>query len=164
MTRMTKPRCAPWVLGLAIAHMPPARAGAFQDPATIDAAAAAVAGGAGGRARAADRRLRLAACPQPLDAALVQGAAVVACPPVGWRIRLPIDRESGAPASTPVIVRRGDAVAVEYRAPGYVATTRGTAAGDARAGERVAVTLERKLPPLIGVAVAPGTVGIDAAK
>ena len=133
----------------------------FQDPATIDARAAASLAGTGLSTYPADRRLKLAACPAALDAdPPALGAVTVRCAALGWRIRLPIDGPAATISFMPVVIKRGDPVTVEFLADGFSVTASGTAENEARAGDRVRVRVAQRTDPVMGEAVDVGTVRV----
>lgn len=151
---------------LIVAAMFPATATgqSFESHAAIDARVAASLVGTGLAAWPVDRRLKLAACPQPLAGEPPVGGRVeVRCDPLGWRTYA---RISGPPATvsyaTPIIIKRGDPVTVDFVASGFSVAARGTAESDARAGERVRVRVEQKSAPVIGQAMDIGSVRVGA--
>lgn len=144
----------------------PAMAGAqsFQSHDAIDARVTASLVGTGLAAWPVDRRLKLAACPQPLQVdPPALGLVAVRCDALGWRVHARIE---GPPAtvtySTPVVIKRGDPVTVDFIAPGFTIAAQGIAEGDARAGDRVRVRVEQKSAPIIGEAMDMGRVRVSA--
>lgn len=136
----------------------------FQSTKSIDSSVAASLVGTGLAAWPVDDRLKLAACPKALRVdPPASGLVAVHCDPLGWRVHARID---GPPAtvaySTPVIIKRGDPVTVDFIASGFSVTARGVAESDARAGDRVRVRVEQKATPIIGEAVAMGSVRVGA--
>ena len=156
--------------------LPAAAQLAFQDTTAIDVAVAAFTGHAvgeeGGARTAVDKRLKLAACPLPqLDwRGTWQDAVVVSCDAPRWRIYVPVKTAPRAVAavSAPVatapraepVVRRGDPVTVEAGSAGFSITRDGVARGDAVAGARLMVRTDPAKPPIQGVAIATGRVGL----
>ena len=135
----------------------PAYAGNFQSLEAVDARASEAAGSI---VRPVDRRLKLAACPEELQAdAPAQGAVSVRCAPLGWRVRVLIGANA-ASSSAPVAIKRGDPVSISFVAPGFSATTSGIAETEARIGERVRVRVDTKGNPVMGEAVDAGTVRV----
>ncbi len=135
-----------------------ARASDFQDLGAVDATAAAVAGGA---VRPVDRRLKLAACPEPLHADLpALGAVAVRCASLGWRVRVLIDSASVPLVTAPIVIKRGDPVTVNFIAPGFSVTASGIAESEARLGERVRVRVDQKANPVMGEATDAGSVRV----
>lgn len=126
------------------------------DPAQLDRAVAEFTGSAlgsdGGAARRVDPRLRLRNCVQPLalswrDAR--QTTVVMRCPDTGgWQIFVPVLREA-TPAtakvavpeeqSSPVLVRRGDAVAISLAGRGFTISRTGEALEAGSLGEWIKV-------------------------
>ena len=138
-----------------------AHAEAFQDLDAVDAKAQAIVAESGLAVRPADRRLKLAACPQALQAEMQpQGSVAVRCSILGWRIQLPVEGVVRGDNFTRVIIRRGDPVSVEFYAPGFVVTANGIAETEARIGERVRVRVDQKANPVMGEAVDAGTVRV----
>jgi flagella basal body P-ring formation protein FlgA len=121
----------------------------------ISAALGAGIGEPGGPANRLDRRLRLAACPQPaLIGEPLQGAVTVRCDAIGWRIRVAIvgggsaaPIASAAPARAAPVVRRGDQVQIVALASGFTVSTLGTAEQDGAPGDRIRVRTERRTAP-----------------
>ncbi|MFS0737606.1 flagellar basal body P-ring formation chaperone FlgA [Sphingomonas sp. 1P06PA] len=149
----------------------PAAATPFQDLDAIEvqvtAALGAGIGEPGGPAAPIDRRLKLAACPQPLSVEPpAMGAVAVRCAAIGWRIRVPLVRqEVAAPAEivrqVPV-VRRGEQVEITARARGFSVSTQGTAQADGAPGERIRVKTDGKTPIILAEVVGPGEVRVAA--
>lgn len=137
-------------------------AGSFQSLDAIDARAAAEAGAG---VQPVDRRLKLAACPEALQAdAPAMGAVAVRCGSLGWRVRVLIDSTTASASSSPIIIKRGDPVSVNFVAAGFSVTTTGIAESEARVGERVRVRVEQKANPVMGEAVDSGSVRVGALK
>ena len=143
---------------LLIVGSAPALAGNFQSLEAVDARASEAAGSI---VRPVDRRLKLAACPEELQAdAAAQGAVTVRCAPLGWRVRVLIESNTAAASNAPVAIKRGDPVSVNFVAPGFSVTTSGIAETEARIGERVRVRVDTKGNPVMGEAVDAGTVRV----
>ena len=135
-----------------------ALAGNFQSLDAVDARAMEIAGV---NVRPVDRRLKLATCPEELQAdAPALGAVTVRCAPLGWRVRVLIEASRAAASSAPVAIKRGDPVSVNFVAPGFSVTTSGVAETEARIGERVRVRVDQKANPVMGEAVDAGTVRV----
>ncbi len=139
----------------------PVGAQAFQNNDDIDAQVAASLASGGLNAMPVDRRLKLAACPQPLriEPPLRQTVAIH-CDVLKWRIYTHVDGRGTRVATMPVIIKRGDPVTVDFVAPGFAVTTSGIAQSDARAGDRVSVRVEQKSAPVIGEAIDMGSVRV----
>ena len=156
------------LLGAALAA--PAAAQTFEDLGALEArvtgALGAALGEPGGPARPIDRRLRLAACPQPVTVdAPVLGAVAVRCEALGWRIRVPIGGVGGsAAAAAPVrvepIIRRGDQVEIVAMTSSFTVSTNGVAEQDGAPGDRIRVRTERRSSPVIGQVTADGRVAL----
>lgn len=159
------------VLLLSVACAAPAAAQTFEDLEALEARVAAALGAGigepGGPSRPIDRRLRLAACPQPviIDAPVL-GAAAVRCEALGWRIRVPVSGFSGpaAVASAPVraepIIRRGDQVQLIATTSSFTVSTSGVAEQDGAPGDRIRVRTERRSSPIIGRVTDDGRVAL----
>ncbi len=137
-----------------------ANASGFQNLDAVDETAQSVAGG---EIRRVDRRLKLAACPDALVAAPPsQGTVIVRCPALGWRIRILTESDKATAANTPIIIKRGDPVSVNFVAPGFSVTTNGIAESEARIGERVRVRVEQKANPVMGEVIDAGSVRVGS--
>lgn len=162
----------------------PAAAQGFQDLGEIEARVVAALGAGigepGGPSRPIDRRLRLAACPEPLtvdEPAL--GAIAVRCPSLNWRIRVPITQggtaeriaDSGArgapeaersverPARAAPVIRRGDPVALVVQTGSFTVSRQAVAEQDGAPGQRIRVrTEQRGAQPIVGQVLADGRV------
>ena len=128
----------PALLLVLLAAPLPALAQGFENLEMLDnrvaAALGANIGEPGGATTPIDRRLRLQACPQPVEIGEpVAGALAVRCVPLGWRIRVSI---VGAPqasyaATAPAraqarpepVVRRGDQIELVAIAQGFTVST-----------------------------------------
>jgi len=134
----------------------------------ISAALGAGIGEPGGAASAVDRRLRLAACPQPAEIAEpAMGAVTVRCQPLGWRIRVPLvvttqARAASAPAAVRAapVVRRGDQIELVAIASGFTVSTLAVAEQDGAPGDRIRVRTEHRSAPVIGQVLADGRVAL----
>jgi flagella basal body P-ring formation protein FlgA len=174
-----------FVAGVGIATS--AGAQSFQDLGEIEARVVAALGAGigepGGPARPVDRRLRLAACPEPLtvdEPAL--GAIAVRCPSLNWRIRVPITQggaagrvaDSGAdsgPREVPQVersveraaraapvIRRGDPVALVVQTGSFTVSRQAVAEQDGAPGQRIRVRTEPRAQPIVGQVLADGRV------
>ena len=131
----------------------------------VDTLAADI-GEPGGPSSPIDRRLRLAACPQPaqIDAPNL-GAVAIRCPALGWRIRVPLTAgatavAAAAPVRAEPIVRRGDQVEVVAMTSSFTVSTIGTAEQDGAPGDRIRVRTERRTAPFVGQVLADGRVAL----
>ncbi|MCX7676590.1 MAG: flagella basal body P-ring formation protein FlgA [Alteraurantiacibacter sp.] len=150
----------PFALAVATAGAPlPAIAQgmAFADPAAIDAQVAAFTGAPVGAPSGArqpvDRRLRMAACPQPLTLAWHGRRADmvrVECPAIpGWQVFVPINTAPGSSQSgnTPAsraanLVERGQVVTIAVEGRGFTVTQQGEALEAGALGEWIRVRPE----------------------
>jgi flagella basal body P-ring formation protein FlgA len=131
----------------------------------IAAALGANAGEPGGPMAPLDRRLRLAACPQP---ATIEepgmGAVTVRCAAQGWRIRVPLMAASAtarvAQTRPEPVIRRGDQVEVVAMTSSFTVSTVGTAEQDGAPGDRIRVRTDRRSAPFIGQITADGRVAL----
>ena len=145
------------VAGIAVLPLYPALAqNAYADPASIDAQVAAFTGapaGAPGGARGpVDRRLRMAACPQPLQLAWHgRGASMVrvecnAGSP--WRVFVPVNSggtatgNPGLAAPLPPQVSRGQVLTITLQGRGFSISQQGEALESGRVGEWIRVRPE----------------------
>jgi flagellar basal body P-ring formation protein FlgA len=128
---------------LAIALPAPATAQALENLDTLDQRIALALGGtadqAGVLAQPVDRRLKLAACPQPamIEAPAI-GALAVRCAALGWRIRVPLITGIGA-SQGELLVRKGDNVELAFTGRGFDIVTTAIAQEDGRMGAPVRV-------------------------
>ena len=140
-----------------------ARPSGYTDPAEIDRAVADFAGAGigetGGARSPADRRLRLAACPQPLAVdwhSAARTSVAVACPaPRGWRIFIAMNAAPQAQASTRA-VRRGDPVTVIVRGRGFTVQQTGEAMENGAVGDWIPVRTQRQSEPVRARIERPG--------
>lgn len=154
---------------------PAAAQGPFQDleemETQIVAALGAAIGEPGGPARALDRRLRLKPCPEPvtLDAPTMNAVAV-RCSGLGWRIRVPLVRQTpatvaAAAANAEPLIRRGDQVELVAMTPSFSVSTAGIAEQDGAPGDRIRVRTEAKgKPPVLGQVMDDGRVALPGFK
>jgi flagellar basal body P-ring formation protein FlgA len=133
----------------------------------ISAALGAGIGEPGGAANPLDRRLRLAACPQPVQIdEPAMGAIAVRCLSLGWRIRVPlIGGGSAATAAAPQaraapVVRRGDQVELVAMSSSFTVSTLAVAEQDGAVGDRIRVRTEQRSAPIIAQVLADGRVAL----
>ncbi len=151
-----------------------AHAQGFEDVAALDnkvvAALGAGFGEPGGPARPIDKRLKLAACPQP---AIVDppalGAVTVRCEPLGWRVRVALARSAGGysaegAAKAEPIIRKGDQVELTASAGSFSVSTIAVAEQDGAPGDRIRVRSEGKKGAVIGIVTADGRVSLPGFK
>ena len=146
----------------------PAVAQGFEDLGALEtrlvAALGAGIGEAGGPSNPIDRRLKLAACPQPamFDAPKL-GAVTVSCEPLGWRIRVPLARSASvtmAAAKVEPIIRRGDQVEVVAMGGAFTVSTLAVADEDGAPGERIRLRSDRRSSPIFGEVTEDGRVAV----
>ena len=147
---------------------------AMTDPASIDRAVAAFTGaaiGAPGGARVpTDPRLRLSGCGGPLAVSwhtAARTAVQVECPgPTSWRIFVaitPLGGNPGSAAARPApAVKRGDAITVMVRGPGFSVQQPGEAMEAGAVGDWIVVRTARKADPLRARIERPGLAVIPA--
>jgi flagella basal body P-ring formation protein FlgA len=160
---------------LALAMPLPALAQGFENLELLDSRVAAALGAnigePGGATTPIDRRLRLQACPQPVEIGEpIAGAVAVRCTPLGWRIRVSIVPSSetrqvaaAAPARqerAEPVVRRGDQIELVAIAAGFTVSTLATADQDGAPGDRIRVRTERRSAPVIGQVLPDGRVAL----
>ncbi len=166
-------------LAAALAASTAAHAQGFENLDQLEVAVTASLGAGigepGGPARPLDRRLKLAACPQPpVVEAPAMGAVTVSCPAVGWRVRVPLVRTvlaSGqAQAQAPIraaaepIIRKGDQVELTASAGAFTVGTVAVAEQDGAPGARIRVRSEGKKGAVIGIVTEDGRVSLPGFK
>lgn len=158
-------RLAPAILLIGTA----AHAQGFEDLDALEnrivASLGAGVGEPGGPVRPIDRRLKLRPCPQPAEVqAPALGAVTMVCPPLGWRIRVPLVR-SATPSFAQVakaepIIRKGDQVELTAGSSGFSVSTIAAAEQDGAPGDRIRVRSEGKKGAVIGVVTEDGRVSL----
>ncbi|WP_121114701.1 flagella basal body P-ring formation protein FlgA [Croceibacterium ferulae] len=150
-----------------------AAANAPIDPAAIDGAVANFTGHAigepGGARQPVDRRLRLAACAQPLSLewhGAGQASVLVRCPETGWRLFVPLTASqqatAAAPAAAEKVVVRGETVTVALRGRGFALQRQAEAMEAGAIGDWIRVRpAGRDAEPLRARVIRPGLVGMD---
>ena len=135
----------------------------------VAAALGANIGEPGGAAAPLDRRLRLAACPQPAEIGEpARGAVTIRCQPLAWRIRVPLVAApqaparvaAAAPARAAPVIRRGDQIELVAISPSFTVSTLAVAEQDGAPGERIRVRTERRTAPVIGLVLDDGRVAL----
>jgi len=165
-----KPTTAALLLPAALLLMAPARAHAasFTDPALIDAEVARFTGmpqgTTGGAAQPADRRLRLAACANPLSLGWYAGrrdTVLVQCPDLGgWRLFVPVLQGAAAMGEGPAVLR-GEAVTIAVTGSGFSVSQPGEALDAGPVGAWIRVkTATAGAQPLRAKIVRPGLVAV----
>jgi len=159
------------LLPAAFVLMAPARAhaAAFTDPAMIDAEVARFTGmpqgTTGGAAQPADRRLKLAACANPLSLGWYAGrrdTVLVQCPDAGgWRLFVPV-LQGAAGGAEGLAVLRGEAVTIAVSGPGFSVSQPGEAMDAGPIGGWIRVkTASATGQPMRARIVRPGLVSVS---
>ena len=88
-----------------------------------------------------DRRLRLARCPvSPTIQSVAKSGLEIACPSLGWRLRVPlVSRKSDAAPTQPVLVHRGESVQVAIIGDDFTVQYQAVATEAGRLGDIVRV-------------------------
>ncbi len=153
-----------------IAFLLLAAATPIADPAGIDRAVAeftgVAAGAPGGAAQGVDRRLKLAACRNPLSLGWHAGrrdTVLVQCPdPGGWRLFVPVLQTSAAATAQASAVLRGEAVTISVAGDGFAVSQPGQALESGAPGAWIRVkTSAGKGEPLHARVIRPGLVRVD---
>ncbi len=148
------------------------------DPAAIDLAVAqftgAPIGAVGGALQPADPRLRLAACPRPLDLAWhgrARALVRVVCEGAGgWQIFIAIRPSASLAAAATsaaggqaeaALVKRGDPLTVVVRGNGFSIQQAGEASESGRVGEWIGVRTAREREPIRARIERPGLAVIE---
>ncbi len=140
------------------------------EPAQIDRAVTTFTGAAigqpGGPRQPADRRLRLAACAQPLMVGwhgTARNAVAVECAgPEAWRIFIAIDNSGARTQAQAAAVKRGDALTIVVRGRGFSVQQQGEAMENGAVGEWIFVRTSRKSEPLRARIERPGLAVVPA--
>lgn len=138
----------------------PALANGFTDPSAIDAEVSRFAGPG---AQPVDRRLKLAACANPLSLEWYAGrrdTVLVRCPDAGgWRLFVAI---AGTPTAAAPAVLKGEAVTVAVKGPGFTVSQSGEAMEPGAVGAWIRIrTAAGGTQPLRAQVVRPGLVSVD---
>jgi flagella basal body P-ring formation protein FlgA len=156
-----------------------AQAQAVQDLDLLEArlvgALGAEIGQPGGPMTPIDRRMKLAACPAPVQVdPPAMGAVALRCPQIGWRIRVPLmqggsmqamGRSSGPMAAMgPMAIKRGDPVQLVADAGSFMVSTEAVAQEDGSIGSRIRVRTDPKNPNIIGQVIDTGIVRVTTFK
>jgi flagella basal body P-ring formation protein FlgA len=153
----------------------PALAAGFENLEQLEVAVTASLGAGigepGGPARPIDRRLKLAACPQPVVVETpALGAVAVSCPQIGWRVRVPLVRTTLAALHSPAqqaaepLVRKGDQVDLIASSGAFTVSTVAVAEQDGAAGARIRVRSEGRKGAVIGIVTEDGRVALPGFK
>ncbi len=157
------------LLAAATASAQPSQGAAITQPEQIDRAVASFTGAAigevGGARVPADRRLRLAACPLPLDVewhGRGRSTVKVSCTgPESWNIFVST-RPAPQQADTAPVVNRGDPITVVVRGRGFSVQQSGEAMDNGSAGDWIAVRTSRDATPIRARIERPGLAVIPA--
>lgn len=151
-----------------------AHAQGFEDLAALDRKVAATLGAElgepGGPARPIDKRLKLAACPQPaIVDAPAMGAVLIRCESLGWRIRVALSRPAGGYAQAAGVkaeptIRKGDQVELTASSGSFTVSTVAVAEQDGAPGDRIRVRSEGKKGAVIGMVMPDGRVSLPGFK
>lgn len=152
------------------AALPTAAQSTVHDPRAIDEQVAAFLGAGtgepGGARSPVDRRLRLAACPGPLELSRPMSAeVVVACRAMGWRLRVPVavsGRGAEPTARNAGLVARGDQVQLFARRGLVSVVATGVALDGGGAGDRIRVRVGDRRAVIAGYVQPDGRVSTDA--
>ena len=154
---------------LSLVSAPVAAADGFQDTAGLDRLVQDITGAAigepGGARTAVDTRLRLAKCPvEPRVEGPLFGAAIVRCPELGWRIRVPLvtagqsPSRVAKPAKAEFLVRRGQNVLLVYKGAGFSLSKQMIADQNGAMGDMIAVRQDRRSPRILAKVTGNGQV------
>ncbi|MEO1969669.1 MAG: flagella basal body P-ring formation protein FlgA [Sphingomonadaceae bacterium] len=149
-----------------------AATGSLMDLGMIDRAVADFTGSQigqpGGAKLPVDRRMRLSACPAPLDLSWFgrdRRSIQVACPSAGWRIYVAVDGadvgQGMTAAPAPKLIRRGEAVSIVAQGHGFSLARQGEAMEDGAQGDWIRVRpVGNKTETVRAQVLRPGKVGI----
>lgn len=161
---------APLLLLAAAPLLAAPSAAVFADPAMIDGEVARFTGVAlgapGGAAQGVDRRLKLAACRNPLSLGWYAGrrdTVLVQCPdPASWRLFVPVLQASPATSGGAPAVLRGEAVTIALAGDGFTVSQPGQALEQGGVNDWIRVkTSAANAEPLRARVVRPGLVRVD---
>ena len=175
------PRLAATLIFLACTlGVAPAQAQQFENLDRLDSLVSMTVGAnigePGGPTAPVDRRLKLLACPEtPQVKGPIFGAAMVECPPVGWRIRVPLvaGGMQTAGAASPIaamakapaiIIKRGDPVQLVAGGRSFSVSRIMIADEDGAAGDMIRVREDRRSDPVLARVVESGIVRIPEFK
>lgn len=114
----------------------------------------------GGAVAPIDRRLRLAACPQPASIEWSgSDSLAIRCTVTGWRLRVAII--SGAQRKVDLTVRRGDTVEVSVEGDSFDVTTSAISLDDGAKGQSVRLKLSGTGTQTSATVTGPGTVSFS---
>lgn len=144
----------------------PALAQAFEDLDRLDSRIEVLTGAApgepGGAIAPIDRRLKLAACPQPANIEWSgSDALAVRCPAIGWRLRVGVAANGSRQTKAEPSVHRGDTVEVSVRGDAFDVTTTAIALDDGAIGASVRLKLGAAGTQSSAIVTGPGTVSFS---
>jgi len=149
----------------------PAGAQSFENLERLDGLVAismgANRGEPGGPLTPIDRRLRLAACPTtPTVEGPQMNAAIISCPAIGWRIRVPLapagQAQQAAQATTGPVIKKGDPVQLVAGSDAFSVSRPMIADEDGAVGAIIRVRQDARATPVMarvesmGIVRAPG--------
>lgn len=156
----------PLIAALFLSALPaPVLAQAVEDLDRIDSRievmTGAAAGQPGGAIAPIDRRLKLAACPQPAGIEWSgSDALAVRCPAIGWRLRVGVAASHGPQGRAELSVHRGDTVEVSVQGDAFDVTTTAIALDDGAVGTSVRLKLGAGAQSS-AIVTGPGTVSFS---
>lgn len=157
----------PIIAALLVSALPtPLLAQAVEDLDRLDSRIEFMTGAAvgepGGAIAPVDRRLKLAACPQPASIEWA-GTDVLAirCAPIGWRLRVGIAAQGSAQGKAALNVHRGDTVEVSVEGDAFDVTTTAIALDDGVKGASVRLKLGSSGTQSSAIVTGPGTVSFS---
>lgn len=128
----------------------------------IEIMTGAAPGQAGGAMAPLDRRLKLAACPQPATIEWAgSNALAVRCPAIGWRLRVGIVAVAREQAKAVLSVHRGDTVEVSVAGDVFSVTSTGIALDDGAEGASIRLKIGATGTQTSAIVTGPGTVSLS---
>lgn len=128
----------------------------------IEALTGAAPGQPGGAIAPVDRRLKLAACPQPASIEWAgSDALAVRCAAIGWRLRVGVAAAGGRQAKAELSVHRGDTVEVSVAGDAFDVTTTALALDDGAVGASVRLKMGATGTQSSAIVTGPGTVSFS---
>jgi flagella basal body P-ring formation protein FlgA len=128
----------------------------------IEVMTGAAPGQPGGAIAPIDRRLKLAACPQPASIEWSgSDALAVRCAAIGWRLRVGIAAMGGPRGKAGLSVHRGDTVEVSVEGDAFDVATTALAMDDGAVGASVRLKLGAAGTQSSAIVTGPGTVSFS---
>jgi len=116
----------------------------------------------GGAITPLDRRLKLAACPQPATIEWAgSDALAVRCPAIGWRLRVGIAPVAASQAKAMLSVHRGDTVEVSVVGDTFDVTATGIALDDGAEGSSIRLKIGATGTQTSAIVTGPGMVSLS---